>query len=229
MLGSRFFGIGNEYMGFAAGMAVVGLGALMQVAPRSGKLAAALGVGLILVAGAPWWGANWGGSFSAACGMVALWLMLSPAKRPAVVVGALAALVAAAMLPAALDLTRPAAERSHIGASMASLLARDVAPLLATLQRKLAMQFWTVAQAPWMLVGPPVTAAVWWALLRRNGPGRHALTGRRNVAAGLLAAVVAGCTAIVVNDTGLVAGSGALIVATGTILYLAGDAIEEAP
>jgi hypothetical protein len=227
MLGSRFYGIGNEYAGVAVAMTAIGLGALMQTSPRSGKLAAACAVSLVLLIGAPWWGANWGWSFAAACGMVAVWLLAADRTRVALVAGSVAALAVAASLPAILDLARPAAERSHIGASAAALLWGDPASLADTIQRKLEMQLWTIGQAPWMLLCIPLTAVIWWALLRAGGAGRRALQGRRWLAAGIAGAVIAGIIASVVNDTGLVAGSGAITVATGTGLFLAGGRPEE--
>jgi hypothetical protein len=221
MLGSRFYGVGNEYAGAVVGMTAVGLGALLQVAPRSKALAVACGTGLVLVIGAPWWGANWGWSFAAACSMVALWLLASARPLPRLVVGGTAVLLAAALLPPLLDLTRSAPERSHIGTTIASLLSQGTAPLADIVRRKAAMQLDTVGQAPWMLAGVVLAAAVWWALLHAEGAGRRALRGRRYLGAGITAAVIAGIVASVVNDSGLVAGSGSLLVATGTLLFLA--------
>jgi hypothetical protein len=227
MLGSRFYGIGNEYAGVAVGMTAVGLGALLQVAPRSRGIAIACGTGLVLVIGAPWWGANWGGSFAAACGMVALWLLAASRPRPGLVLGAVAALLAAGSVPPLLDLTRSASERSHIGMAMAQLFSEGAGSVADVVGRKVAMQLDTVGQAPWMLAGVALTVAVWWALLRAQGPGRRALRGQRYLGAGVAAAVIAGIVASVVNDSGLVAGSGALLVATGTMLFLADSPLRD--
>jgi hypothetical protein len=221
MSGSRFYGIGNEYMGVAAGMTAVGLGALLQVAPRSGRVAITCGIGLVLVAGAPWWGANWGGSFAAACGLVALWLMLSRPVKPMIAGGAVFVIAAAAVAPAVLDLLA-AGEPSHIGTHVRPLLAGDMDPLSHMIRRKLAMQWWTTQQAPWMWLGVPFVAAVWWALLRRGTLARRTLAGQRCLSAGLVGALIAGIAATVVNDTCLLAGSGAFAVATGWLVFVAG-------
>ena len=132
MFGARFYGIGNEYMGFLSAMAVIGLGALLQLAPRAKCLAAVAGALLVLVIGAPWWGANWGGGVATAAALVALWVRWRRWAWHRSLVLAAIVVAAAALIPAALDLLNPAAARTHIGASLAALLESNGATLAGT-------------------------------------------------------------------------------------------------
>jgi hypothetical protein len=226
MFGSRFYGIGNEYMGVLVGMTAVGVGALLQVVPRAHRIGAGLGAAVVLVIGLPFLGANWGGSFTAASGLVVLWLVAAPRRWPRAVATAGLVLVTAIALPAALDLLRPAWERSHIGGSAAALLAGEFAGITGIVGRKLAMNWRVVAYTPWVVVVASVSAAALWALLREGGPARRSLARQPMLAAGIAAALVAGAVAMVVNDSGLVAGAGAVSAAFGSVLLVASRAVE---
>lgn len=226
MTGSRFYGIGNEYMGALVGMTVIGLGAWLQAAPQRAKLAWALGAFAALVIGAPFWGANWGGSLTATTGLVVLWLLSAPriARRHIIAGGGL--LLVSVGLPAALDLMGPPSGRSHIGASAAALLAGEGGPFLDTLQRKLVMSARVLRAAPWSLIAAAIAAAVLWALLRRNAPARRALAGQRALTAGLASALIAGVVAMLANDSGVAAGFGAVLAALAATVFLAARAPE---
>lgn len=227
MFGSRFYGIGNEYMGFLGAMAVIGLGSLVHAAPRARGLAAVLGAGVVLAIGAPWWGANWGGAFAAAAGLVAWWLLGAGKSWPKSLAVGAAVLAVSALIPLALDMLRPAAARSHIGASGAALLAGDVGALADTIQRKVALNWGLlVAYRLEFLLGILLAAAVMWALLRRGGPARRELERQPGVGAGIVGAVVLAVVAMMVNDSGVVAAAAALGVAVSATIFVASRSAE---
>jgi hypothetical protein len=226
MMGSRFYGIGNEYMGALVGMTVIGLGAWLQMARRSGKLVALVGAFVVLVIGAPFWGANWGGSVTAATGMVALWLLSTPRNTWRQVLGGATLLLLSVALPAALDMIAPPSERSHIGAAAGALLAGHAGGLADTVARKAGLALQVVKTVPWSLAGALLAAAVLWLQLRAGGPARRALGAQRALAAGIWAALIAGVVAMVVNDSGPGAGFGAVLAALGAVVFLAAQTPE---
>ncbi|UCC67319.1 MAG: hypothetical protein JSV79_09300, partial [Armatimonadota bacterium] len=227
MSGARFYGIGNEYMGFLAAMAVIGLGALLQAAPRARWLAALAGIAVVLAIGAPRAGANWGGAFAAAAGLVTLWLLR--ARKPLLksLLVAVAVLAASALAPAALDLLRPAADRTHIGAGAAALLAGDGGMLEEAIRRKAAMNWGLLLsyRLP-LLIGFLLFAVLLWRLLSRGGPVRQSLAAQPALAAGFIGAVVLALVAVLVNDSGVIAAAAAFGVTASATIFVAARPAE---
>jgi len=226
MAGSRFYGLGNEYLGVLIGMSTVGLGALIDLSAHGRRLAGALACLVVLSVGAPFGGANWGGSFAAAAGLLALWLAGARGKRTALIPAAIALLGASVATPAALDLLKPAADRSHIGLTFTSFLAGHSSTIGDTISRKLAMNKGILLHSP---LNAPIAFAVvalLWLLLRRGGVLQQALSGASGLRAGLMGALIAAATAAIVNDSGLVAASGVTAVIIGSGLFLSAEMVE---
>ena len=226
MMGSRFYGIGNEHMGALVGLTTIGLGAMVQVASSRGRLAALIGIFVTLVVGLACWGANWGGSFTAAVGLLALWLLSVPRVKARHVAAALALLAGSVVVPAALDLLNAPPNRSHIGASAAALLSGSTAGLGDTITRKAAIVLKVIRVAPWSGPAALIAAGVFWLQLRRGAPARRALEGQRFLTAGIAAALIAGVVAMLINDSGPAAGMGAILAALGAVVFLASRAPE---
>ena len=214
MWGARFYGLGNEYAGVLGAMTVIGLGALLQLSPNKGGLTALLGVLAALVIGAPWWGANWGGYFALAAGLISLWVIVTPRKWRAMLIG-LAVLAAGALAPAALDLLRPGVERSHLGLTAAALFSGQTSLLGDMVMRKLAMNWYTIQQAGgWWILSPlPVLAA-------RTVTKKAELREMRFLCAGLWSALVTALVALAVNDSGIVSMACALMIIWGALLFV---------
>jgi hypothetical protein len=226
MAGSRFYGLGNEYLGVLIGMSALGLGALVDLSATGRRLVGVLGALVVLSVGAPFAGANWGGSFAAAAGVVALCLTAAGGRRGALVPAAIALLGASVAAPAALDLMKPAAERSHIGLTLTSLLAGHSSTIGDTIGRKLAMNKGILLYSP---LNAPIALAVvalLWLLLRRGGPLQQALSGASGLRAGLIGALIGAAVVGLVNDSGLVAASGAIAVIIGSGLFLSAEKVE---
>jgi len=217
--GSRFYGIGNEYVGVMGAMTAIGLGALLQGSPRRVWLAVAVGAAAALVVGAPWWGANWGGYVATVAGLMGVWVLANRRRALPAVAGAALVLVGAA-IPAALDLARPAAERSHIGTAAAALLAGELRMVADTVWRKVQMNWGLLRMAGGWWAAAPVALAGAWAVLRSDGPARKALTDERFLAAGLGGALVTALVAMVVNDSGAVSLATGLGVALGAVVFV---------
>jgi hypothetical protein len=218
--GARFYGIGNEYTGVLGAMAPIGLGLMLQQVPRTGWLAVVLGVGTVLLVGAPWWGANWGGCVSVAAGLIAMWVALAPQRRWRRAAMGVIALLAAAVLPAALDLLQPEAARSHIGVAAAALVGGQLDAIRDTAIRKIEMN-WRLAQlASWWWLLAPVGFLGIWELARRSKETWRRAQVAASVRAGFLGALITGLVGVVVNDSGVVILGMALAVTFAAYVFL---------
>ena len=125
-----------------------------------------------------------------------------------------------AAIPAALDLARPAAERSHIGTAAAALLGGELRMVADTVWRKVQMNWGLLRMAGGWWAAPPVALAGAWAVLRSGGPARKVLADDGFLAAGLGGALVTALVAMVVNDSGAVSLATGLAVALGAVVFV---------
>lgn len=125
-----------------------------------------------------------------------------------------------AAAPAALDLVRPAAERSHIGATAAALLAGELGVVTDMVWRKMHMNWGLLRMAGGWWAAAPLVLACAWATLRGNGPVREMLAENRYLAAGLGGALGTALVAMVVNDSGAVSLATGLAVTLGVVVFI---------
>jgi len=217
--GSRFYGIGNEYVGVLGAMVAIGLGAALQQSPNRVWLAVLVGTAVVLVIGGPWWGANWGGYVAALAGLIAVWVGASRGRARAAVAGVLVVLAGAA-LPAALDLLRPVAERTHMGTAAAALLGGELGMVADVVWRKLGLNWGLAVRAGWLWALLPLALAAGGVHARREGAAGEVLSRERFVSAGLGGAVVTAVVAMVVNDSGVVSLATASAVVLGAVVFI---------
>ncbi len=218
--GSRFYGIGNEYAGVVGAIAPIGLGLLVARLPRAGWFAAVLGVFVVLVIGAPWWGANWGGCVSVTAGLISVWVFGASEKRWRRGIVAIIIVLAAAALPALLDLLRPETERSHIGAAAAALASGRLDMVMETAIRKIEMNWRLARLASWWWVLAPVGLLGIWELIRRSKEMWLRAQVTPPMCAGFMGAVTTAIVALVANDSGVVMFGMALAVAFAAYVFL---------
>ncbi|QZA32833.1 hypothetical protein [Hydrogenibacillus sp. N12] len=219
LLGARFYGLGNERMGLVVAGAAYLLARMRPALP----VRAAVYAALLLFLGAPWAGANFGGSVA---WLAALPVLFPESVRPAapprrlrqaVFVGAGAVLLGVAGLFA----WHAVAETpSHLSRLAEAVAAEGVAPLQETIVRKGAMNVRLMRTSLWgrlFFVAFIVAAALvlFWA---RRAAGVEAAERRGAVSALWVSAVNA-----VVNDSGVVAAALGLLFAVYPIAGAAGE------
>jgi hypothetical protein len=194
--GERFYGLGNGYFAFALAAAMLVIG----FAPLRAPWAAALLVGLAVVDGLPWLGADVGGAMTAMLTAAAALVVLAPSRpRPGrVLLLAGLALVAAVAVALGAGLVGPV---THAGRFADRLLAGpgDAARVVADqLLRNLRL----LAHSPFAWVGPLEVAAAGLVALRPPPP-LAALSDwhRRVLGLGALGSLLL----ILLNDTGVTA------------------------
>lgn len=210
LIGARYYGIGNEYLGILLAAALTLPFALTPPAARWGATSVVVWVLLLLSlpVGAPSLGADFGGALA----LVITAALISGtaggnrgALKRSVLFGLLVAGVGGILILA--DLARPAAERTHLGTLAARATEQGGGPLIDMVRRKLLLNLET-AVSPYTLGGfaaLAVVLTVWYHTARAALDGlRVALPGFRER---LRAVTLGGAAATFLNDTGVVCGS----------------------
>ena len=233
--GARYYGIGNEYMGVLIGAALLGTVSLTAyvsgegAAPAPGQktvptlLAEAVMIFysiIILVLAAPNFGANLGGTLTAAAAFGAAWpeLMGLGEERKKAILGVAAFLILAVGLLWLLNLCLPGLQPSHVGLFGEMVSSRGPAGFWETIWRKMSMNVKLVRYSIWgralaTLVGLCVMFFFYPGGLRqrlqRECPG---------LLTGVIAALAGAAAALLTNDSGVVAAATLLLYAVPPLL-----------
>ena len=231
--GSRYYGIGNEFMGALIGSSVVGIGLLLG-ALRAGQRAARISLlcGLIVAAavvGFPAFGANTGGAIAV---VIAFGFALAATcKRPfdlrrmaLITLGAVAILVIFAIL----DSLRGQEYESHLGKTVRLALAGGLEHAGMLVKRKLAMNLLLIRVSVWSrllaayAIGAGVALKAGGFMLRPDPLPLH-------LRAALAGAVSGTLGALIFNDSGIVAAATCFVYAWALILLTVLDTQEHSP
>ncbi|MBO8141077.1 MAG: hypothetical protein H0Z37_02700 [Firmicutes bacterium] len=227
IVGARYYGIGNEYMGVLIASTLVGTTGLIDRARRPSALrwaVAAVYGGVVAVLASPGIGANVGGTVAATAGLavtlVLIWNWPISWKTGVAVAAIVFAILAAA---AAFDVAVGGNDASHLGRAAARALAGGWDGLAGIAIRKIQMNVRLLRWTIWsqVLVAALAVSAV--ALYRPIETIRRLDRAHPNLMRGIRGAVVASRVALVANDSGVVAAATTMIPATATLLYLAVD------
>jgi len=229
--GARFYGIGNEYMGVLLGAVITSAAVALDmsgaasVRARAGMwILVAVAFALVAVGMAlPQFGANFGGTISAAAGLTItlVWFRSVATKRsvPWWVLGAITA--SALVIFGGMCLINP---QSHVGRLLIRFRALGSGVFVETILRKLAVNHRLILYTIWsrvfllslVLVGlvvffPKILSA------------QRIFAHHPYFQAGLKGALVTAFAALLANDSGIVAAATVLSQLTPAILYIAGD------
>ncbi len=219
----RFNGMGNPAFSMFAASAIM---AAALIAYRvGGRRGTWLGIALlgwaVLLDGAPFWGADVGGALAMipSAGVTAWMLLgLKVRARTAALWGSISVLVVIAL--GALDLTRPPAERTHLGRLLADIGTNGLEALNTVVLRKIDANVSVLASSVWTLMLPLVFAFI--AYLFWKSPWRlHTIAERipqeRAAVAGLITAMVLG---FALNDSGIAVPGIMLGVVSASLIHL---------
>ncbi len=214
----RFYGNGN--LGFAVFVTcgIVGLTALADTldsrarggashargrAASSWWFGAAL-VAIVLMEGLPSLGADFGGVLAGVPALFVVWLVVRNVRvraRMLVAVGAAAAAAGGALM--FLDMLRPPARRTHLGALAAQISDDGLEPLVAIVRRKGEANIHLLIGTRWTWVVPLTVALLALLFWRGRGLLGGTLARRPLLRAGLFGSLTAGIVGMVVNDSGI--------------------------
>ena len=229
-VGGRFAGMGNLAYGQFAGAAFLLCGLLARrLEGRRAAGAVAMGVLVlaIVIDGMPIWGSDVGGvlSFVPAAGVTAATLFGRRLRWRSVLVwgGAAVALVG---VFAAIDLSRPADRRTHLGRLVESVGDKGPGALETVVTRKLGANLTVITSSVWTAMVPIAFGAIAYLLWRAPGRVRAIRDTIRESLGGL---AVVGVLGFALNDSGIAVPGVMLGVINASLVYLAVRALPEDP
>jgi len=227
IVGARFYGIGNEYMGFLAGSLLVGSCAALDGARSRRPWLYALPVLYGAVAFLIFWpgaGANVGGGITAIVSFATtawlLWSRARPSGAKPLVYGGLGIALAALLAAAGVWDASRGPEAAHWGRFLAAVHQEGWQTAADAVARKVQLNVRLFRFTIWSRVLVLSLALTGWLLWWPPRGLRRLFARHRHLVTGLRGAVVASVVALLVNDSGVVAAATALIPATATLLYL---------
>jgi len=225
MIGARFYGIGNEYMGILIGSILAGITMLLDEVKWSKvtKLAFTAGIFLFVtfMMGHPSYGTNIGGTITAVAAFIVVFLKLigrKISKKEVLIV--CCSVIGIIGTFALYDMNRLPEVQTHLGRTMVLIQQAGPDEIIRIIYRKLAMNIKLIKYTIWSRV--LITGLGTLALLfyRRIGILKRSLDNHKNLRYGIIGVITTSIVALVVNDSGIVAASTSIIYATTIILYL---------
>jgi hypothetical protein len=207
--GGRFAGIGNVPYGFLAGASIAACAMVLNHHRRTAVVAAA-GVGLVFTVvadGAPMFGADVGGVLATVPAVGVGFLAWRGRLGWRALAGCAGAAMCALAGMAAVELSRPAEQRTHLGRTLTG------GSLLQTVLRRSLTALDSLRTSPWLLVAVAAVIGV--------AAARHRIPPDAAPRAGAAAMGVAALLGTALNDSGVAVGGAVLFVAWAVALALA--------
>jgi hypothetical protein len=220
-VGGRFAGMGNLAYGQFAGAAFLLCGLLSRrLAGRTIGTAVAFAVLVlaIVIDGMPFWGSDVGGvlAFVPAVGVTAAVLLGHRVRWRSAAVWGTAALAVVAVF-AALDLSRPADRRTHLGRLVEAVADQGVGAFETVVTRKLGANFGVITSSVWTAMVPIALGFIVYLLWRAPG---HVHAIRENIHESLAGLAVVGFLGFAFNDSGIAVPGVMLGVVNASLVYL---------
>jgi hypothetical protein len=224
-IGARFYGIGNEYMGFLVGAPLVLFGFLLDEFPGARKYTKigiyVLLAGVSFIVGAPILGANFGGLISCAFGFFCMAMLLREQKlgmKTLIFSGIAVVVVVGVFVAAEVFLMK---SESHIGRLVMRMSeGGGAAEFAKVFVRKLSINFHLLRVSFWsalFVVSLAITLSFYYFPVDRV---RKVFVRFDYFRRAYLAALCGAVVAFLVNDSGIVPGATCLIIPTAGVFLL---------
>jgi O-antigen/teichoic acid export membrane protein len=246
MIGARYYGIGNEFMGVLVGAVVLGTTAALQMVAdrfpprihrgrvsnkpirRAKPFIFAVYAAVALYLAAPWLGTNAGGAITAAVAFAVVWFRMNGAgerktrrlRRLLLLMAGAAALAALLLWVCNGLLPVPEERHSHIGKAIRMMAEGRWEAIRILIERKLAMNRHLFQVSVWskvLVTGVLVIAAL--AVFPR-GMFRRWEQQRPYLVHGFAANALGAAAALLANDSGIVAAAAMIGYAVVPLLML---------
>lgn len=230
IIGARFYGLGNEYMGILLGASIMGSAALWDRLPRLHLFIPTLLFFLLiaLFMGLPFLGANLGGTLTALFlfSLALLLLKREPLRLKRILIIALfpLLLLLTFLLLEAL-LFKPF--QSHIGKTLDLARGGGIQEIYPIITRKIGMNLKLMRWTIWTRVLLSFTLSLLLFFKQPYGPMERALKEHPHLYLGLKTAVFGSLVTMIVNDSGVVAMATLLFFPVFTIFYLILHALQK--
>jgi hypothetical protein len=224
MIGARFYGIGNEYMGILIGSSVIGLTLLFDVFNLRSRLSF-VGVGLLfafitLIIGYQAFGANVGGAIAAVVAFVitfvGIWQGKVSLKHLLIV---MAAVLFVLFGLAVMDLLQKGGN-SHLGRTIILIQKGGFEEIARIIQRKLAMNIKGTRYTVWTRILVATLVVFPTLFLRPVGAFAKLSKEYPFLTAGHIGAAFGAIAAFLFNDTGAAAAATIIVFSVVATLYM---------
>lgn len=208
IVAGRFTGLGNIAFTILGTSSLLTGALLVHRWPDNNKVLTAviaLFAVTVVVDGAPGLGSDVGGVLALvpALGITTLLLVgKKPNLRWLLLSGVAAILVLGLFL--ALDLSRPSAERTHLGRLYETVTEQGVGAFTDAVDRKVTTNLRVFRSTIWTYLMPPALGVMGWLLLRPSGRWRRLAERYPRLRAGLIGGLLLGVLGFAVNDSGIV-------------------------
>ncbi|AEF94445.1 hypothetical protein Desca_1592 [Desulfotomaculum nigrificans CO-1-SRB] len=225
IVGARFYGIGNEYMGVLIGSVIVGTTAAIQYWPKWRKtlivVSGLLYLLTIYAMAAPNLGTNVGGTIAIIAALLVTFLLLMGVRFKLRTVFMVMALVLVALISfIAFDLSRPPDLRSHIGTTASLILSSGPDQALQIIQRKWEMNMKLLRYTVWSRVLLMSIAMLALLFYRPRGVMEKIRIKYPFLFKGFIGVVTGALVAFTFNDSGVVAAATTMIFGAPPLAYL---------
>ena len=216
MLGARYYGLGNEYMGILLGSFLMGISGFYDIlkgkARRYLNLAVALAMvftGIVIIH--PYGGANVGGGISAFIGFSVAMLIFSGRRIRLWQLATIVLLVSFILVGMAINDYRLDQGNTHLGQSIRLIESQGLSVLKQIIERKWKMNMGLMLVTPWSKV--LILFILTLPLLLRRPPGtiQRLLERYPSFIQGVAASGGTALIALTVNDSGIVAAATTMI------------------
>lgn len=220
IIGARYYGIGNEYMGVIVGSSLVMISSMLEE-NRMGIWTAAILLAVILaVIGYPGLGANVGGAITAFAAYSFFLIRLRKNRitlRHVLII--VTGIVTVVLAFAILDL-QVLESHSHLAQALKNAVDRGPLYLLSIINRKIAMNLKLLKYTIWTKVLMTVIAVTGILLYKPVGIFKRVFSRYPNLAKGWSSIVVAAAVGMAVNDSGVVTSATSSIFFISSLLYV---------
>lgn len=228
IIGARFYGIGNEYMGFLLGTTIIGTAAMID--RYRGKLKMLKVVSFVIYAIVlitlmlPTLGTNVGGSMAAFIGLgtaTLLHLKNKITKKDLLVLACLLLIFLIALF--VYDGMRPSETQSHIGQTSSLIKQNSLFALFQIFARKLSTNYKLVRYSTWTLV--LIATMVTLGILFRWPVGilKEIFRKHNHLYFGFISGIIGTMAAFIFNDSGVVAAAMSMIPITVPLILMCID------
>lgn len=225
IIGARFYGIGNEFMGILVGGTLIGWTGFMEIFPwikkRRFYLTPFVFGGVILLIGIPNLGANFGGTLTAMAAFTLTYiLMFEKEKRFKIILISGTVLTFILALITISDAYGWVGERSHFGQTINLIKETGISAFFTILSRKLSMNLKLLRWTIWTRVLLVFIIVLVLLFKRPQGVLYELIQEYPIFAKGYMGVILGSVVTMIVNDSGVVAAATLLFFAILPLVYL---------
>lgn len=225
IVGARFYGMGNEYMGILIGSLIIGISSLLTVFPKYKRIILPLAGAVFILAvynlAAPQLGTNVGGTIASASAFLVTFLLLAGVKfniKTLLMVASGVVLVVSLFI--LYDIRRPVELQSHMGRAASLIAAGGFDEIVKIIIRKSEMNIKLIKYANWSRIFIASLASLALLFYRPIGVVASIKVKYPYLYRGFMGVIVGSIVALIFNDSGVVAAATTMVFCAPPLIYM---------